>query len=141
MHYPLMDITDRISEPPTWWLNGIPRYCEYAPDRATFARTNMLVRVCCQQCRRAFAVAIGTQAILLQNVVEPVLGYPFDSKTGETISEAHDDPPLHLRDDGFNCPGNPMIAEWIAILQVWERSGGESIRRPDLEGPSPDSLG
>jgi hypothetical protein len=101
----------------------------------------MLVRVCCQQCRRAFDVAIGTQAILLQNVVEPVLGYPFDSKTGETISEAHDDPPFHLRDDGFNCPGNPMIAEWIAILQVWERSGGESIRRPDLEGPSPNSLG
>jgi len=141
MHYPLMDITDRISEPPTWWLNGIPRYCEYAPDRATFARTNMLVRVCCQQCRRAFDVAIGTQAILLQNVVEPVLGYPFDSKTGETISEAHDDPPFHLRDDGFNCSGNAMIAEWIAILQVWERSGGESIRRPDLEGPSPNSLG
>jgi hypothetical protein len=141
MHYPLMDITNRISEPPTWWLDGIPRYCEYDPDKATFTRTNILVRVCCQQCRRAFDVAIGTQAILLQNVVEPVLGYPFDSKTGETISEAHDDPPFHLGDDGFNCPGNPMIAEWIAILQVWERSGGKSIRRPDLEGPSPDSLG
>jgi hypothetical protein len=141
MHYPLMDITDRISEPPTWWLDGIPRYCAYDPDKATFARTNMLVRVCCQQCRRAFDVAIGIQAVLLQNVVEPVLGYPFDSKTGKTISEAHDDPPFHLRDDGFNCPGNPMIAEWIAILQVWERSRGELIRRPDLEGPSPDNFG
>ncbi len=141
MHYPLMDITDRIPEPPTWWLDGIPRYCEYHPDTATFAPTNLLVRVCCQQCRRMFDVAIGTKAILLQGIVEPVLGYPFDSETGETISEAHDDPPFHLQDDGFNCAGNTMIAEWIAVLQVWERCGRALIRRPDLEGPSPDSSG
>lgn len=141
MHYPLMDITDRIPEPPIWWLNGIPRYCKFHPDEATFATTNMLVRVCCQQCHRKFDVAIGTQAILLQDVVEPVLGYPFDSETGEPIREAHDDPPFHLGDDGFNCAGNAMTAEWIAILQVWQRSKGEVIRRRDLEGPSPDSLG
>lgn len=82
--------------------------------------TNMLLRVCCQQYRRAFDVAIGTQAVLLQNVVEPARGYLVDSKTGETIREAHDYPPFHLRDDGFNWAGNIMKAECIAILQVWE---------------------
>ena len=138
MHYPLMDITDRIPEPPKCWLRGIPRYCDYHPHVATFALTNLLVRMRCEGCQRTFDVAFGTSAVLQSNVVDPVLGYPLDSTTGATIKEAHDDPPFHLGEDGFNCIGNPMTAGWVAILQVWERSGAKWKRRFDLDGPSPD---
>jgi hypothetical protein len=138
MHVPLMDITDRIAEPPKWWLNGVPRYRDYHPEHARGQNTQLLVRVCCQNCQRVFDTAIGTTATLKVGEVEPVLGYPLDSATGTCI-EARDDPPFHLGEDGHNCMGNSMGVEWVAILQVWERSGADWRRRFDLDGPSPES--
>ncbi|WP_138995749.1 hypothetical protein [Sphingomonas sp. PAMC 26621] len=139
MYYPLMDITDRISEPPKWWFQGIPRYCDYHPSEAAYAPTNLLVKTRCEYCNSEFDVAFGTSAFLQKNIVEPVLGYPLDIKTGLIIEEAYDDPPFHLGKNGFNCIGNSVTADWVAILQVWE---GESalnwIRRFDLDGLSPD---
>ncbi len=139
MHYPLMDITDRIPEPPTWWMNGIPRYGDYDPQNATWYETNLLVRIICPYCYRVFDVAIGTNAVLQKDTVHPMMGYPLDSKTGDIIEEAYDDPPFHLKGDGFNCMGNTAPAEWVAILQVWERDNIEWKRRFDLDGPSPES--
>lgn len=139
MHYPLMDITDRISEDPIWWLDGIPRYCDYHPHEATFQSTNLLVRVWCQGCGSTFDVAVGTSATLEKGIIDPVSGYPIDSKTGLIIRNVDDDPPFHLGKDGFNCIGNSMLEEWVAILQVWEGQGQNYSRRPDLEGPSPNS--
>ncbi|HEX8556392.1 MAG TPA: hypothetical protein VF695_16965, partial [Sphingomonas sp.] len=70
-------------------------------------------------------------------VVEVWSGYPLDCDTGIAIEEAHDDPPFHLREDGFNCIGSTMIAGWVTILQAWEGDHWNLTRRTDLEGLSP----
>lgn len=139
MHYPLMDITDRIPEPPKWWLDGIPRYCEYHPGMFAFYKTNLLVRICCQHCHRVFDTAVRTRATLEQHVLDPFLGYPLDAGTGQVLDDAHDDPPFHLGSDGYVCVGNSMTADWVAILEAWEKDGQKLRRRSDIEGPSPDS--
>ncbi len=139
MYYPLMDITDRIPEPPKWWLEGIPRYCEYDPDEFTYYETNFLVRIGCQYCRRAFDVAVYIKAIAAIGILDPVSGYPMDEAAGRFMTNLFDDPPFHLGEDNFNCVGNSMLADWIAILQAWEGHGPKRRRRSDLEGPSPNS--
>lgn len=141
MHVPLMDITDRIAEPPIWWLNGVPRYCDYHPRDASLLRTQLLVRVCCEYCRRVFDTGIGTMATLKVGVVEPVFGYPVNTATDNWIEEAFDHPPYHLRENGYRCDGSNSFAEWVAILQVWEwmpKGASSWQRRFDLDGPSPN---
>lgn len=58
MQIPLNDITDRIAEPPKWWFNGIPRYCDYHPRHARGESIKLLVRVVCLYCMRVFDTAI-----------------------------------------------------------------------------------
>jgi DNA-directed RNA polymerase subunit N (RpoN/RPB10) len=53
------DILSRISEPPRWFdEQGVPRYCEFAPDRIANARECALLAIECQSCGRPFIVAL-----------------------------------------------------------------------------------
>ena len=55
------DILSRIAEPPRWFdEQGVPRYCEFAPDRIAniHARECALLAIECQSCGRPFIVAL-----------------------------------------------------------------------------------
>lgn len=129
MHHPFLDITKRISERPTWWMEGVPRYCEYHQNGLYSAKLNLLVRVACGNCSCIFDTSFVTNKNIENGLI--------DSETGEIISEIWSAPPFHLGSDGFNCPGNYSSAELIAALQAWER-GRDLTRRLDLEGELPD---
>ena len=128
MHIELLDITDRIPEPPKWWINGIPRYCEFTPDRAdTFAPTILLVRSECQQCQKVFDVALGTNQRVAPNLL--------DADTNLWIDATSDDAPFHNGPDGYKCGGSTMLIDPIQVLQAWVRNRDcRWTRRSDLEG-------
>ena len=51
------DIFSRIAEPPRWFdEQGVPRYCEFAPDRIAniHAQECALLAIECQSCGRPF---------------------------------------------------------------------------------------
>ena len=55
------DILSRIAEPPRWFdERGVPRYCEFAPDRIAniYADECALLAIACQSCGRPFSVAL-----------------------------------------------------------------------------------
>ena len=55
------DILSRIAEPPRWFdEQGVPRYCEFAPDRIAniHAQECALLAIECQSCGRPFIVAL-----------------------------------------------------------------------------------
>jgi hypothetical protein len=61
MHQHYEDILSRIAEPPRWFdEDGVPRYCEFAPDRIAniYADECALLAIECQSCARPFLVTL-----------------------------------------------------------------------------------
>lgn len=59
MYVDYYDIVGRISEDPKWWLDGVPRYCDFSPRAATIYGDEVaLVDSACQACGQRFTVAV-----------------------------------------------------------------------------------
>jgi len=111
MHIDYGDITDRISEPPIWWLDGVPRYKPFQPhDLDVYARKVVLLSCACQSCGKIFL--IGQHGRQSEDL-------PYD-----------DDPPSHSYGNGDECAGTTMTMEWIRIIQYWSRMPYD----PEVEG-------
>lgn len=126
----LNDITDRIPEPPKWWLEGIPRYCDYHPSHFFCPPTQALVHVRCLGCYQGFDVAYGFWNSTGMNLP--------DAEVLQAIDGYSDEPPFHLRaTDGFACAGLSSGVEVELVLQVWQRHALEWVRCAHLEGDMP----
>ena len=123
-----MDITDRIDEPPSWWVDGIPRYCEYHPHHASMRPIELLVRATCSQCSLTFLISVGSQTELMAGLISSETNLPW--------WDAYEDPPFHLGSNGFNCAGNHAGVCIDEVLQAWKRNSGWPgwERAPELEG-------
>jgi len=130
VHKSYQDITNRIEEEPTWWMNGVPRYCKFEPHLVSEwqALDALLVHVRCQSCKRDFHVALGDHRPW------PELSYVGLLNTHSQLGVIGD-PPNHECDG----PGNSMTAEEVAVVEFWHRftipKGGHADwqRRPELE--------
>lgn len=61
MHLDYSDITDRISEAPRWWLDGVPRYCEFSPDQVSiYAKEAALLLIEGQNPEGRFEVGVSS---------------------------------------------------------------------------------
>lgn len=128
----LNDITDRIAEPPLWWMQGVPRYRKFEPYHiGGIGFIVLLVRTECLSCRKAFDVVIATS--------EHVGPHLLVEGTSKHIDAAPGEPPYHLSKDGTSCGGCLVGADWTSVLQAWEPTSSlDWRRRRDLEGPFDD---
>ena len=137
MSYPAyVDITSRISEPPTWWCLGVPRYKAFDPHDVDGYEA-ILLKVACQYCGQVFSVCHYSPCPQWERII-------VDDQIA--TGALRDDPPRHFdcrlpKDvtDVDDCTGVVMGFEWLEIVEVWERPKFENRhgawrRRPDLEG-------
>jgi hypothetical protein len=92
------DILSRIAEPPRWFdEQGVPRYCEFAPDRIAniYAHECALLDIECQNCGRVFVVALDERTANHNVIRRP--GYDPPWRTLADIIRSHEieyrDPP------------------------------------------------
>jgi hypothetical protein len=118
------DIISRITEPPRWFdENGVPRYCEFAPELSNiYAFECALLEIACQGCDKRFSVAVSldndaylrSQTLLIREVVERTIEYG--------------DPP-----NTECCSGTTMMSEVIRVLEFWRKESGNWARCPAVE--------
>jgi len=126
MHCDYADIRDKLGEPVWWDECGVPRYCEFAPDKAAniYWRECALLAIACQNCGQEFAVCM-TWASLDMAKGTPSLGERL--KSGELD---YGDPP-NVR----CCPAGPtMMSETLGVVEFWQQGDGEPERVGELEG-------
>lgn len=122
------DIRSRISDPILWWdHNGVPRYCEFRPQECgVYDLFVALVEVGCQACREHFRVAVTFDRPSLEQVGDrymlPTAGHIGSFHYGD--SPAHGDP---------GCVGATMNVESVRVLEFWDRTDGEWVRRTEHE--------
>lgn len=115
------DILSRISEPPTWWSHGVPRYGTFSPDAVDiYARCVALVHTKC---------CCGT------DYHQATVPRDIDSfKNGITLGEAPvGDPPnacLYLR--GRECGSASDTCRLVGILEFWERDDAREALRSGI---------
>jgi hypothetical protein len=64
------DIIDRVSETPRWWLDGVPRYCDFSPERVgVYAMEAALVLVEGQMPEGRFQIGIGGSAFSISGAL------------------------------------------------------------------------
>jgi hypothetical protein len=135
------DILERISEPPSWWdTNGVPRYGAFDPRKTSvYAHEVALLKVCCQECRREFAVA------LFYDLDEP--GRLLFEEI-QRSSVHYGDPPRPLGEGkwGTDSDGTPMEGCCLSgptmnsvprqVLEYWHRGADTEygwVRDPTYE--------
>lgn len=120
------DITSRIAEPPTWWLEGVPRYGPFDPKELNvYNKQSLLVHTVCQICDARFDVGLYA----------PSSRYPDDFRD---VIEAYasvqaGDPPSAC------CGGGHTSSMEIEVLEFWERTGLEWTRDETMELPLADA--
>ena len=117
MHCSFRDIIDRIGEPPLWYDEyGIPRWCKFHPGEVSniYARTVAFFEIACQYCHQKFDV-VRTGDAFHPLVIDQDLHYG--------------DPPRHHCDGG----GDTMNCLDIRVLEAWEWSLMDYVRKPELE--------
>jgi hypothetical protein len=128
MHPRYDDITSRISEPPRWWFNGVPRYKHFEPDDLSVSPEQVaLARVACQGCETEFLIGVEKKPSCQTDALAEL--YSGDLNVG--------DPPRHDHPDGSRCAGETMGAVQIEVIEAWERASAFPwgwFRRPDCEG-------
>lgn len=116
------DIISRIAKSPLWWMEGVPRYEPFSPQRAQIhAYEIALVHTECQSCRTRFDVCIGGRYGGHGQSLEDLLA------VSATLHVS--DPP-----NVSCCPyGYSMTSLEIAILQFWRLTDRSYVRIPELE--------
>jgi hypothetical protein len=69
------DIISRIGDPPIWFdEHGVPRYCEFAPQRSASIYVNevALAEIACQGCGRVFHVAFSGVNVQSGTIAEAI---------------------------------------------------------------------
>jgi len=120
MHISYDDITERIAEPPLWWLEGVPRYRSFRPDDLNvYAQTVVLTEVECQMCFRKFNIG----------QYSPSPGSP--GADGQQLPY-RDDPPSHSSRAEESCGGESMGFSELRILEFWRRVGFDPVAEPPI---------
>jgi hypothetical protein len=119
------DILNRISERPTWWDNGIPRYGKFHPaNLGIYCNVGLLVHTECQMCGLRFDCGTGVR-YSPQDFWDRMDINPYEIGLG--------DPPNH------NCYGDSMSAWTIQIIECWERRDFDWVRNHGREIPWADA--
>lgn len=122
MNHHYKDILSRIPEPPKWFENAVPRFCDFAPTECAdiYADECALVLIECQACARKFEVAFSSSTMtrLQLNIVARREGL------GPTLLEQIKKGAIHYGDPPNIdcCPAGPtMNSEPVIVLQYWAR--------------------
>lgn len=129
MHIDYTDITSRVSEPPLWWLNGVPRYDRFWPGM-TGGNEAVLVEAKCQHCGKPFVIGRSTWTSS---------GDALRREIVETRTINLGDPPWHC------CPGpgDTMTTVPLEVFEFWMKVPGTADyeRVPELEIVIDDPFG
>lgn len=122
------DIRSRIPEPPVWWdETGVPRYCAFSPNETAdiYARECVLMEIRCQNCERAFQVAMSHS-----RSSELLHGATSLARLIETNEIHYGDPP-----NIDCCPSGPtMNSVPVRVLEYWALDAQHSwVRDPAFE--------
>ncbi len=116
------DIRSQIAEPPKWWLNGVPRYCDFSPDECgIYQKEALLVKAACQACHTVYLLGIA------------------GSGRADTFKDQIDlFGMLNLGDPPNACcwEGSTMQALGLEVLEYWERNiaaGDDWVRVSEYE--------
>ena len=87
------DIIDAVGTVPTWWQeNGVPRFCEFSPEKAPdiYADEAALVEIACQACHERYLVCMTTSQHSIHSDFARMAGIHFmvDAKSGKTTDLA-----------------------------------------------------
>jgi hypothetical protein len=125
------DITSRIDSPPKWYdENGVPRYCDFAPDQTAdiYVDEAALVEIGCQNCGREFLVAFSRKRADLGRLMrnQPYVTLAADIRANRVH---YGDPP-----NAGCCPSGPtMNCDDRRVIEYWRRDGFDWTRDPSLE--------
>lgn len=121
MHLKFEDITDRIAEDPRWWLESVPRYCDFAPNQVdVYANEAALLLIEGQSPAGLFEVAVFSPSRRFRFGIRAHLLTYGDIFVG--------DPPNYK---GRASP--TMQTHTIKILQYWKRDDFEWVRDDSWE--------
>lgn len=127
MYIEYEDITDRISEVPRWWLDGVPRYCDFSPEQVgVYAREAALVLV------EGFDASCPLFEI---GVYSPSPAFRVGLRAAlAAYGTLYVGDPPNYKDRAV--PHHSAVP--IKILQYWSRSDFKWTRESEFEGPLAD---
>lgn len=136
------DIRDRIPEKPKWFdENGVPRYCDFAPDQCAdiYADEAVLALITCQGCQEVFRVAftISSHDKIVAGMRMGGKEEHFAEAMKMTLAQKIRDKTLHYGDPPNTrcCAAGPtMNSEPRLVLEYWHRERLDWVRDSDLEG-------
>lgn len=135
-----IDIREKLGEPRWYDEHGVPRYCEFSPDKCgIYIDYVALVRIACQDCGKEFLVASELNVMDVQMLKyrkddwEPALPNPEECSIG---SFHYGDPPSHTSGHWNRCVGDTMNSIPLEVIEFWDRRANHSEwqRRPECEG-------
>lgn len=126
--------TMRVDKPPTWWLDGEPRFHDFRPTEFPVATTCLLLRTECQGCGRDFDLAVRTD----RAPGRCLLDWGGDGDGDARAQELTASPPAHVGGCGCDCIGSSLPGHPKAVLQCWTGGPSHRTRRLDLEGRLPE---
>lgn len=131
MRYHYADIRERIAEQPKWWdEHGVPRYCEFAPNRTAniYADEAALIEIECQHCGASFLVA-WTGERITHGVNQDGTTWVKDSPPFDPQTYEYGDPP----NAGCCDIGACMSSIPRRVVEFWRRHHKECTK-PDPSG-------
>jgi hypothetical protein len=138
------DITSRLGEPLWWDDQGVPRYAPFRPQMCgVYDRYVAYMEIACQACGKRFFVASSVSALGIPYDRERVWEYAngkarlcrdlMPSKRDANHFH-YGDPPNHSETDDQSClAGNSMNCIDLRIIEFWEMTCFEWVRRPEYE--------
>ncbi len=121
MYIDYADITGRIAEQPLWWLDGVPRYCRFAPHEVgVYAREAALVVVEGQLPEAEFTIGLFSSSSLFRFGLRAAL-------LAHGYVDVGDPPNYRDRSDPS------ATAHVVRVLEYWRRDGTAWRRDGDYE--------
>lgn len=142
MHCSYQDITEKLGEPKWWDEYGVPRYCDFSPDKVAdiYADQVALVIIECSGCGKYLPVAwsFSKPHILCFVPGHPSgpdciaeITYPTEKDPG---SVGFGDAPAHNNTEGGYCRlGCVMSTDVRQIKEFWSRDKMEWKRHKEFE--------
>ena len=132
------DIRSRIQEEPKWYdENGVPRYCDFRPDKSSsiYAEEVVLLEIACQSCGERFAVEIFWDK--MDFIRQDKKGKPSEQLKAWLKGGRDGMCPLHYGDPPIHdcAAGNTMNCIDVRVKEFWKQQGNfpKWVRIPELE--------